>query len=428
MNMTLIATAGLLALLLAFSAFFSASETALTSLTKAERRRFAKGQKGSDRAVTRVLRNPSRMLTTILVGNNIVNVWSSSIATAFAIGLFGDEGIAIATGFMTVIILIFSEITPKTVAASKPDTFAPALAPAIELVETLLFPIATIFLAINRLFIAIMKRVSPDKRSAITGDEVKTLMAIGKKEGALEETEHRLLARAFDFTDRRIREIMTPRTAIAAVPINSGLDGVMDAFRAHRYSRLPVYADSLDDIKGMIHYKDFLFRTGQVADDGKDSTTLTSLMRPVLFVPETQTAWELLREMEKSSQNMAIVLDEHGSTAGLVTIDDAIAAVFGGIRDEYDSGSSEPIDKVILFDETHLTVPGNLKLDELSALIKIPVDSDWYDTVGGFILERADKLPERGESVRSGPLEFRVDELSGRKIDRVSIFIENGAH
>ncbi len=427
MNVTLIATSGLLLLLLALSAFFSASETALTSLTKAERRRFAKGLKGSDKAVSRVLRNPSRMLTTILVGNNIVNVWSSSIATAFAIGLFGDEGIAIATAFMTVIILIFSEITPKTVAASKPDAFAPVLAPTVELAETLLFPIATVFLAINRLFIAMMKRVSPDRKSAITGDEVKTLMAIGKKEGALEESEHRLLDRAFDLTDRRIREIMTPRTAITAVSIDSGLAGVIDAFRAHRYSRLPVYSDTLDDIRGMIHYKDFLFRAGQETGDASDPTAIEGLMRPVLFVPETQTAWGLLREMEKGSQNLAIVLDEHGATAGLVTIDDAIAAVFGGIRDEYDSEESEPIDKVILFDETHLTVPGNLKLEELSALIKIPVESDWYDTVGGFILERADRLPERGESVRTGSLEFRVDELSGRKIDRVSIFIENGA-
>lgn len=420
MRAPFVLTAILLFILVTFSAFFSASETAFTSLTKAKRRQIRKSGNKQDRTLARILSNPARMLTTILIGNNIANIWSSSLATAFAISLFGSTGIGIATIVMTIIILVFSEITPKTLAANKPEPLIRAFTPAIDLCQRLLFPLVVFFSLINDLFITILKRLSPDQTHLLTEDELKTMMAVGRDEGVLEEGEHRLLNRAFDFSDLKLREIMTPRTDIVAVRIDSSIEEIRETFRKSRVSRLPVYENSLDSIKGMIHYKDVLFRPNPVTSDG-----IMDIVRTVLFVPETQTTYELLQEMERNNQNLAIVIDEHGATAGLVTINDAITTVFGGIRDECDEYETAPAEKVQFISENLLTVPGRLKLDDLNALIKTELDSGYFETVGGFVLEQAGRLPVRGESIRYGNLIFRIEELSGRRISRIGIILEN---
>jgi len=419
-NLRLALTAGFLAILLAFSAFFSASETSLTSISKVQLRKLRKGRSRRERLLVRLLSDPGRMLTTLLIGNNLVNNWASSIATAFAIGLVGEGGVALATAAMTVIILVFGEITPKTVAARRPEALALRLAPAVGLVQRILYPLVIVFTAINSFFIAILRSLSPDKDRRLTEDELRTMVDLGKREGALEEGEHTLLNRAFDFNDLRMRELMVPRTRIAALPSDAGLAVIREAFVKYRFSRLPVYGSSLDDIRGMIHYKDLLF-----ALESGAGTSAADLARPVLFVPETQTTYELLRELERNGQNMAVAVDEHGATAGLVTIDDAIAAVFGCIRDEYDIGSTVPADRVQLVDSHHLHVPGDLRLSDLNALVKTALESDYYETVGGYVLETAGRLPVKGECVRRDHVRFIVEEVSSRKIQRVFIIIED---
>jgi len=244
------------------------------------------------------------------------------------------------------------------------------------------------------------------------------MMSIGKKEGALEEEEHSLLSRAFELTDLTLRDIMTPRTAIVALPRDTDLESLINAFRAHGFSRLPIYDENIDEIKGMIHYKDLLF-----ALESETKPDIAQMIRPVLYVPDSQMTTELLIAMERNNQNLAVVIDEHGATAGLVTLDDAIASVFGGIHDEYDKGISEPNELIQVINSTHIKVPGNLKLTDLNSLLKTTLDSVYYETVGGFVLELAGKLPAKGERFKYQNLLFVVEELSGRRIQRIDIVI-----
>lgn len=416
MNANLILTAIALVALLAISAFFSAAETAITSIPKVQLRQLRKSRAKKDRTLAKMLVDQPRMITTFLIGNNIVNILSSSIATAFAIGVAGEEGIGIATAFMTVAIIVFSEITPKTLAARNPIGVAKAIAPVARFAAIILRPFESFFSSINSVFIAIMQRLIPSSSHRLTEDEIRTMVDVGKKEGVLGKDEHGLLSRAFGFTDLSIKEIMTPRTDIIAVPLDAEIDGLVKAFRTHRFSRLPVYDTTVDAIRGMIHYKDLLFAEG--AD-------IESLVRPVLFVPETQTTTELLAGMDRSGQNLAIVIDEHGATSGLVSLDDAIGAVFGGIHDEYDTETTEPPELVQVISSGHVRVPGNLKLTDLNALLKTSLDSDFYETVGGFVLEKTEKLPSKGDRIHHKNLVFTVEEITGRRIQRIDIRVED---
>jgi len=420
MNTETLITVATLAALLCLSAFFSAAETALTSITKTQTRQLRKSRNKADIAISKLLDDPSRMLTTLLIGNNILNILSSSIATAFAIRVFGSGGVGIATLVMTVLIIIFSEITPKTIAAENPLRLARFLQPFATVIRFVLYPLVWALSIINAFFIFTIKIVRPSSGHRLTEDEIKTMMSIGKKEGALEEEEHGLLNRAFEFTDLTLRDIMTPRTAIVALPKDTDAESLINAFREHGFSRLPVYDKNIDEIKGMIHYKDLLF----ALESGTDPD-IARMIRPVLYVPDSQMTTELLVAMERSNQNLAIVIDEHGSTAGLVTLDDAIASVFGGIHDEYDKGISEPNELIQVINSSHIKVPGNLKLTDLNALLKTTLDSVYYETVGGFVLELAGKLPAKGERFKYQNLLFAVEELSSRRIQRIDIVISS---
>jgi putative hemolysin len=363
------------------SAFFSTSETALSSITKFALHRIRKNKNKADRILTKILSDQRRMITTLLVGNNVVNIWASSIATALGISFLGTDGIGVTTLVMTLLLLVFAELTPKTIAANDPEKFARLLAPAVARSETLLFPVVSFFSGINSVFLFLFSRLLPEQEHRLTTDEIKTLISLGKKDGALETGEHDLLHRAFNFTGLKLREIMTPRTAITAVNAKAGMAEVKSLFCTHQFSRMPVYEDSIDHICGMVIYKDILFNSGPAS-----YVTLGDIMQPVFFAPETQTAFELLQVLEKKGQSMAIVVDEHGGTAGLVTVDDALAAVFGGIRDEYDEGTLEPIEQVEIIGENRIRIPGDLRLDDLSALLKTPLQSSYFETVGGFVL------------------------------------------
>ncbi|HKL87174.1 MAG TPA: hemolysin family protein [Treponemataceae bacterium] len=407
-------------LLLCSSAFFSASETACTSLSKIQLRRLKKSRTTSSKTLIRLLSEPSKLLTTILIGNNIVNNWASSLATAFAISILGSNGIGVATAIMTLSIIIFGEILPKTIASRYNEKIASAIAPFLNFLEKLFFPLVMFFSTINNFFIHSLKRLSPGSSHRITEDELKTIIEVGRREGVIEEGEHRLLHKAWDFTDIRLREIMVPRTAMAAVEINTSISQVRTVFRTQRFSRMPVYSKTLDTMIGMIHYRDILtIRTDDV------STSIKNLVRPILFVPETQTASSLLQELKNEEHHMAIVIDEHGATSGLVTMRDAISAVFGGIKDEYDITASTPTGKVEVVDARYLRLPGSLKLDDLNGMIGTNLNSDFYETVGGFILEQAGKLPEPGERIRYKDITFIVEDIKGRKITRIGILLEN---
>lgn len=419
MNRESIAAILTLILLLTLSAFFSSAETAISSIGRTKLRQLRKGGKRRERLLVSLLEEQSSVVTTLLIGNNIVNVWASSLATALAIGRVGQDGVLWATLFMTVVILLFSEITPKTLASRNPERVALALAPAIAIVEKALFPLAFAFSAINKVCLALIGTLFPGGQARLTEDELRIMMGAGKKDGALEEKEHILLDKAVSFGGMRVREIMTPRTSISAVPRGLGMGELTALFRERQFSRMPVYDGSMDSVTGVIHYKDLLF-----AADEPQLISPDDLVRPAVFVPESQTVQELFTELDSAGQNMAIVLDERGGTAGLVTMDDAIASILGGIRDEYDEEGQRPRELVQVLGPRHLRVPGNLALDDLNALLKTEFDSGYYETVGGYLMEIAGRLPSRGETFRQGSTTFRVEEQSGRTIQRIEILLE----
>lgn len=419
MTVSILAVIILLTALLGLSAFFSASETAFTSIGMTPTRLLKRERSKTARRVVRLLQNRSRLVTAILIGNNIVNIWASSLATALALPLFGEKAVYLSTTIMTILILLFSEITPKKIAAANPVRSAKTLSLPLAGFNRLVFPLTALMELLTAATGRLIAYILPPEGPAVSEEELRTLIRVGRKEGVLEEGEHNLLNRVFAFTDLRIREIMTPRTEICALPVDSGYAETVQQFRAHQYSRMPVYRESLDSICGMVHYKDILF-----ARETAQSFSIESILRPVAFVPESKTAFGLLEELESRSLHMAIVVDEHGGTDGLITMDDAVAAVFGGIRDEFDTEQKSPLDSIRFIHRSRIEVPGELKLTDFNELLKASLHSDFYETIGGLILEACECLPSAGTECRLGRFIFRVVSVNRRRIHRLDVKID----
>jgi len=409
----------LLIILLSFSAFFSASETAFTSIGMTPARLLKRERSKKARRVVRLLQNRSRLVTGILIGNNIVNIWASSLATAHFLPLFGEKAIFLSTTIMTILIILFSEITPKKIAATNPVRFSKNLSLALAGFNRLVFPLAAIMELLTAAAGRLLGYLLPPEGPTVSEEELRTLIKVGRTEGVLEEGEHTLLNRVFAFTDLRIREIMTPRTEICALSIDSSYIETVQQFRAHQYSRMPVYRETADSICGMVHYKDVLF-----ARNAGESFAVETILRPVAFVPESKTAFGLLEELESRSLHMAIVVDEHGGTDGLITMDDAVVAVFGGIRDEFDTEHTSPLDSIRFIHRNRIEVPGELKLTDFNELLKASLHSDFYETIGGLILETCGCLPAAGTECRLDRFIFRVVSMNRRRIHRLDVKIE----
>lgn len=411
---TLALTAAAVTVLVLFSAFFSASETSLTSISRLAVRKIKKEGTPSSLRIVRILSKRNRMITTILIGNNLVNIWASSLATAFAIERYGEEGVAIATAAMTLILLVFAELTPKALASRYPIALARSLAPGVAFFQVLFAPFALAFTGINSLFIALLNALSRDKGHRLTEDEIRTMVDLGERDGALEARERHLLQRAFDLTNRRVREIMTPRTAVVSLPEDADAGLMKKTFRDSGFSRLPVYRDTLDGVTGVLHFKDLLPNAAENRSAGE-------LAREALFVPETQTIPALLSQLDRHRQHLAVVVDERGSIAGIVTLDDAVSSIFGTLGSRADR--EEPSSLVQVLSPSHLKVPGKLRLDDLNALLKTSLDSDYYETLGGYLLENLGRLPVPGDRLQEKGLCMTVEEVVDRAVSRVEIVL-----
>ncbi len=410
-------TIATIAALTLLSAFFSASETALTSISRLTLKRLKKSGKPSDRRLVRLLSERSRVITTILIGNNLVNIWSASVATAFAIERFGPDGVAIATAVMTIVLLVFAEITPKNVASRFPLFLARSFAPAVVFFQRAFTPATLVFSAINTAFIRFLNRLSPDSAHRLTEEEIRAMVDLGQRDGALEDREHGLMQRAFDFGALRVREIMTPRTAIVGIDAAADECAVRAAFRSSLYSRMPVFEGDTDSVAGILHFKDLANGAARA------ETTAKALARPALFVPETQTVPALLAQLDRERQHMAVAVDERGNTAGIVTIDDAIAAIFGSLGAR--SKNHDPSRLVQVLAPNHLKIPGNLRLDDFNALLKTNLDSEYYETVAGFLLERFGHLPVPGERCVLAGMTLTVEEVAERTVRRVDVTLSD---
>ena len=403
-------------ILVLLSAFFSSAETSMTAANRIRIHSLA--EQGNKRAITleKVISNSNKMLSTILIGNNIVNIAASSLATTFTMKVFGSMYIGVATGVMTLLVLLFGEITPKTIATLKADDLALTYARPIYALMVVLTPVIYIVgkLANGILFVL---RVDPNaKRDTITEHELRSMVNVGQENGVIEREEKQMIYNVFDFGDSAAKDVMIPRIDMTFIEVNSTYQELMDIFKEDMHTRFPVYEDNTDNVIGIINIKDLLLYPEN------EQFSIRKILREPYFTSEYKHTTDLMMEMRKASVNLAIVLDEYGSTAGLVTLEDLLEEIVGEIRDEYDEDEEEPICEIQPGREYQ--VLGSAKLSDLNEALGTKLESEDYDSVGGYIIEQLDCLPREGESVTlEDGMRLVVEALDKNRIELVHIWL-----
>ena len=380
----------ILVIMLCLSAFFSSSETALTTVNIYQIR--FRAEDGDKRAqkVLKITENSGKMLSAILIGNNIVNISASSLATTLAIEVFGSAGAGIATGVLTILILIFGEISPKTMATYRAEKISLRFGPIIWAIMIVLTPVIFIINKLAMCFLRLFGVKSGEKRAAMTESELRTIVDVSHEDGVIESEEKEMVNNIFDFGDTLAKEVMVPRVDMTYARLDTTFDELMEIFRKDKFTRLPICEESPDDIVGILNMKDlFLW-------DNKEEFSIKKLMREPFFTYEQKKTAELFLSMRDSSINMAIVLDEYGTTSGIITLEDLLEEIVGDIRDEYDADEDELLKQL---SPREYLVEGSMSLDDLNDQLDLDLDSEDYDSLGGYMIEMLDHLPALRESV-----------------------------
>lgn len=388
------------------------AETAMMALSRGKVRNLVSEGAKHAKWLEGLVREPNRLLGTILVGNNLANVVSSTVAAAAFIAFFGSTGVAWASAVMAFVILLFVEITPKTYAAHNPESVALKLAPFLAFSVRVFYPIARAFTWAGVNLIRMFGGRAEGGR-LITEEEIRTLVEVGEEEGIIEANEREMIQGIFEFGETVVREVMVPRIDVNFLDADSTLTEAWDAFIQFGHSRLPVFRQTVDDVIGVISARDVLAHLKE-----KDpNTPVSELVRPVLYVPETKMIDELLTDFRRQRTQIAVVLDEYGGTAGLVTIEDLLEEIVGEILDEYDE------DDLIMREigPGQWQVDGLLPLDEANKLTGVNLPDEDVDTVGGLILHLLGRAPVEGEVVTAEGLEFTVAKVVGRRVKQVII-------
>lgn len=411
----------ILILLIVLSAFFSSAETAFSSTNRIKMRTLAEEENKTAALVLKILDSYSKLLSAILIGNNVVNLSASSLATTIAIALSEPLGIqaslmtGLATGILTVVVLLSGEIVPKTWANLYADKIVLVYAPIISFLMAILTPVIFI---VDKISTAILKlfRIDPNKKnSTMTENELRSYVDVSHEDGVIEEEEREMIYNVFDFGDSLAKDIMIPRIDMVSVEDTATYKEIMELFRENMYTRLPVYHDSTDNIIGIINVKDFLF----VKDTEKFA--IKDILRDAYYTYEYKKTSDLMMEMRKSSSNIALVLNEYGSTEGMITLEDLLEEIVGEIRDEYDEDEETLIQD--LGDNTYV-VPGGMKLDDINNSIDTRFSSEDYDSIGGLIIEKLDKLPEEGETVElEDGTKLTVKTVNQNRIEEVTMVL-----
>lgn len=401
------------------SAFFSSAETALTTVNRHRLRSLAEDGNRTAARVLKLLENPSKMLSTILIGNNIVNISASALATTFTTSVFGNKFIGVATGILTLVVLLFGEITPKTLATMYSERIAMVYIHIIAPLTVILTPVIWLVDGLSRVIFFIL-RVDKDKtKDQMTEGELRTIFDVSEEDGVIEKEEKSMINNVVDFADSNAKDVMVPRADMAFISVDSTLDEVVEAFREENYSRLPVYADSKDEVIGIVYMKDLFFFQNE---SGKNAGfSVRNIMRDPFFVYEYQKTSSIMTEMRNRFVSMAIVLDEYATAVGLITIEDLIEEIVGEIRDEFDMDELESITQV---SERQYEIDASVKLSDLEDSIGIKLESEDYDSLGGYVIELLDHLPDEGETVKKDGITFRVVSVDKNRIERVAILID----
>lgn len=408
----------ILFILLLLSAFFSSAETALTTVNKIRMRTLADEGSKRARTVLAITDDSGKMLSAILIGNNIVNLSAASLTTSLAYS-FGGSMVAIASGILTILILLFGEITPKTMATIHSEMMSLLYAPIISMFMKIMTP--AIFI-INGLSIGVLflLRVDPNaKNNVMTETELRTIVDVSHEDGVIESDEREMINNVFDLGDARAKDVMVPRVHVTFADVNSTYDELIDIFREDKFTRLPVFRDTTDNVVGTINMKDLLLY------DNTKGFQIQDILREAYFTYEYKNISELLVEMRKASFNIAIVLDEYGETAGLITLEDILEEIVGEIHDEYDENEEDFIQEI---DEREYIVEGSTNLDDLNDRLDLDLNSEEYDSLGGFIIERLDRLPEPGDSIHTEDgIHMVVEKLDKNRIELVHLYLPEAA-
>ncbi len=380
-----------LLVLLILSGFFSSAETALTCVNKVRMRSLA--EDGNKRAlrVQLILESYSKVLSTILIGNNIVNIGASSLATTLTIRIFGSQFVGVCTGILTFLVLIFGEIVPKTWAGSHADKIALAYSGIVHVLMTLLTPVIWVVDNIAQGIIRLFHLGATPGEGSITEDELRTYVDVSHEEGVIESEEREFIHNVFDFSDSTASEIMIPRIDMASISSSATYEEIFKLFKKTMYTRIPVYEEEHpDNVIGFIHMKDFLLT--------KDSPhfKISKLLRKVYYTYERKKTSDLFVEMREKATSLAIVLDEYGSAVGMISMEDLLEEIVGEIRDEYDADEAELIKHI---DDSTYLIEASMKLDDVNDALDLSLNSEDYDSLGGIMIESLDRLPKNNETV-----------------------------
>ncbi len=411
---------GLFFFLLILSGFFSGSETAYFSLNSVVLERLAKDKDRRGQRIVALLSTPKRLLITILIGNTLVNVTAAAVATLLTTHWFVSAGFNPSLGIIinivgvTFLILVISEITPKIYAVKNSEKFAKAVSMPLYFMFRLFYPLSYVIEKSITLFVKAFPVKEGEEEKFLHPNEFQALLDLGEAQGELESEEKKLIHSIFEFGDTIVREIMVPRTDMVCIPHDITVEQVVKIIAVKGHTRIPVYEETVDQVRGIVHAKDLL---PQIIN-GDSHQDILDLARPALFVPEAKKIDDLLKVFQKERQHMAIVVDEYGGTAGLVTLEDVLEEIVGEIRDEYDQ---EQILYKIMDDNSYL-MNAKIDIDSLNKLIHINIpESDEYDTLGGFVLDMTGSVPDQGEVLRYGDYELTMVKVEQNRIIQVKI-------
>ena len=405
-----------LLILIAASAFFSGSETAVVSLSRLRVRGMVeRGTRGS-RALLRLLDDRNRFLTSILIGNTIVLLAADSLATLLFIHAGIPDAAVWSTVIMTILLLLFGEIIPKTIAIAKNERWALTLGPLLERVVWLMTPLNASFLLVTNVFVRLFG-VSPTSHGPfVTEEDIRNIVTVGAEQKVLEDEEREMIHSIIEFGDTIVREVMTPRPDVVAVEVESSARRALDLVIAEGYSKLPVFEGTIDNVIGVVHDRELLI---SLANGTIASAPLRAVMRPITLIPENKRISQLLREMQKGKFTLAVVVDEYGGTAGLVTMEDLLEEIVGEIRDEHDEGEEEPI-RFVSRDEA--VVDAGVNIEDVNAQLGTHLPHEEFETIGGLTVGLFGRLPNEHEEIEAPDgVRLQIDRMRGRRILSVRI-------
>ena len=402
---------GLLVILLMLSAFFSSAETSMTTVNKIKIKALA--DEGNKRAQTllKIIDQSGKMLSAILIGNNVVNISMSSLATSLAIQLFGSTVVGIVTGIVTLLVLIFGEITPKTLATVHSEKLALLYSPIIWPLMKIMTPVIILIDHLSMLFLKLLHFNPKSADTAMTEQELRTLVDVSHEDGVIESEEREMIYNVFDFSDAVAKDIMIPRIDMSTINVEAGYEELLGVFKEYMYTRIPVYQDDNDNIIGLVNIKDFI-----LVED-RENFKITDILRDAYYTYEFKKTADLMIEMREKRFNVAFVLNEYGSCVGMITLEDLLEEIVGEIRDEYDADEDELIQEI---GERQYLVEGGMKLDDINDALGTELESEDYDSIGGIIIEILDRMPVPGDEVTTeAGIMLRAENVQQNRITKV---------